>query len=288
MPQLIANALITAANLCLIGMGFGLICSTLRFFHFAHTSIITAAAYVLFLLHSMMGISFYLAAILSIIVSAVIGLSMEFCIYRRLRRLRAGSSVLLLASLGILLVLQNAISMTFGDVPVVIARYRTGQAFFVFGARITGLQIVTILSSAIATGLCSFWWLRSRSGITLRALADNPELAVAYGVSVNRIAVLVIGIGSILGGGGGILLGLDTSISPTMGFQPILMAAVVVLMAGRSRPLNIVIWSLFLGLLQHFVGSHLTTQWQNAVVFTILFIILLICPQRLFGDGATS
>jgi len=111
--QIIIN-IILAWGICLIlAISFSLIYQTTRFFHFAHAVIFTAGAYFAFLFIQMLGWSFYTAIPSAILAACLIGCMVEWLIYKPLRKKKSSAIVLLLASLGIYIVLQNLISPFF-------------------------------------------------------------------------------------------------------------------------------------------------------------------------------
>jgi branched-chain amino acid transport system permease protein len=286
--QILANALITAASACLVSVGFGIIYSTVRFFHFAHGAVITIAVYVLYWFLVFAKFPWQLALVIGLISSVLAGLAMELAVYRHLRQRRASPAVLLIASLGLLLAVQNTISLVFGDVPVVIPLFRSGYVFEIVGARITKLQASAIVLSAFVTCGTAIWWSRSKIGMILRAVGQDSDLATVCGVSLNQAAAIAISFGSVLGGLGAIFLALDTSISPVIGFQLLFVSVVAVLITRKGGLAGIIIASVLIGIIQHLVGWKLSTQWQGSIVFLILIILLLLRPNGLVGKQTTT
>jgi branched-subunit amino acid ABC-type transport system permease component len=113
--QIIINIVIASSIYLLLATSFSLIYQTTRFFHFAHAVIFTFGAYFSFLFIQMLGWSFYTAIPAAIISAILLGSFMESTIYKQLRKKKSSSIILLLASLGIYIVLQNLISLFFGD-----------------------------------------------------------------------------------------------------------------------------------------------------------------------------
>ncbi len=115
LPQLTANALIAAGAYCLVAVGFGLIFATTRFFHFAHGAVYAWGAYLAFLFVKVLGLPLVAGAALAVVLCGGLGAAFELGLYRPLRARGASPLVLLLASLGAYVVLQNLISLLFGD-----------------------------------------------------------------------------------------------------------------------------------------------------------------------------
>lgn len=114
-PQLFINTFLHFSSLIVLALSFSIIFNVTKFFHFAHAVIFTYGAYFAFLFIQMLGWSFYNAIPAAIIAACVIGCLIEWLIYKPLRKRKSSAIVLLLASLGIYIVLQNLISLFFGE-----------------------------------------------------------------------------------------------------------------------------------------------------------------------------
>ena len=115
MEQLIANILYSSSTIFLVGLSFSLIFSTARFFHFAHAAIITFGAYACFAFSRWLALPMFLSIGLALALGTLLGWCLEFAIYRPMRKSGSSPLILLLASLGLYIVLQNTISLLFGD-----------------------------------------------------------------------------------------------------------------------------------------------------------------------------
>jgi branched-chain amino acid transport system permease protein len=178
------------------------------------------------------------------------------------------------------IVLQNTVSMVFGDDTKTLRLGIVREGLLVFGARITPVQIAIIVTSLVlVTGL----WLFLRYSKMGRAVASDPKLAAVCGIDADRVIIWAFAIGSALAGVAGILVALDVDMTPTMGMQPMLMGIVAVIVGGNT--FSGAIWgSLFVGMSRNLGVIWLPTQWQDAIVFLILILFLLFRPQGILGD----
>ena len=283
MDQIIVNSLITSSGYLLVGIGFALIYSTTRFFHFAHGVVLTLGAYFVFLLTSWLGINYWAAILLSISFCAILGCLMEAVIYRPLRRKQASPLILLLASLGIYIILQNFISMIFGSLTKTIRRGIIEEGIPIFDARITYSQLC-ILAVSIALLVGTIILLkRSKIGLSMRAIANLPELANLSGVKVNKVILYTFGIGSALAGLTGILTALNVDMNPLMGLNLLMMGVVAVVIGGTNNILGVAFGAVLLGFAQNLVAWQISSEWKDPIAFIILFIFLLIRPQGFLG-----
>jgi branched-chain amino acid transport system permease protein len=275
--------MLTASSIALIAIGFALVYRTVRFFHFAHGIVFTAGAYVTFFFRAYFSLPFFLVIPIATALAAGLGCSMDVGIYRHLRRKQSSPLTLLLASLGIYIVLQNVISMVFGDDTKTIRSGVVKEGYAFFGARITSIQVLII---CVSTGLVVAVWSLlkyTKLGRAMRAVANNPELAKASGIDSDRVIVWAFAIGSALAGIAGVLISLDVDMTPAMGMNALMMAVVAVIVGGVGSIPGIALGALLLGLAQHFGVWKLPSQWQNAIAFFVLLAFLLLRPQGFLG-----
>jgi branched-chain amino acid transport system permease protein len=286
--QFIINGVIAGGVYALVALGFSLIYGTVRFFHFAHGGIYTAGAYIAFALFSILQFSFWPSVILAVVLAGLLGALTEIAIYRPMRRRKASSTVLLISSLGLLIILQNLIPLLFGDATKTIRRGTFGPGYAIGDARITSIQL-TIVGTSIALCFLTWSFLRfTRIGRQFRAVANDADLSTIVGVDSNKIILLAFVLGSILAAGAAILISLDTDITPTMGFGALLMGVVAAIVGGVGSIPGAMLGGLFVGILQQFGVLKLPTQWQDAVVFVILIVILIFRPQGFLGKRLRS
>lgn len=280
--QLLLNGLVAGASYGLMAVSFALIYNTTHFFHFAHGAIYTLAAYITYsLLNEHIGTP--IAVLGAVLAVASIGAMMELTIYRPLRNRRADSIVLLLASLGLLISLQNLISLIYGNATKPLQNALTQEGINVFGARITTIQLTILFVSLALYLTVSLILSYTRSGMILRAVANNQELARIVGVNERRTILLAFFIGSALSGAAAILTAHDSGISPTMGFNALLYGVVAMIIGGIGNISGSFLGGLIIGLIQQSGAWFVSSKWQDAIVFLILIVFLLFRPQGLLG-----
>jgi branched-chain amino acid transport system permease protein len=282
--QSVVSGLSAGSGYALMAIGFGLIFEVCNFYHLSHGAVFALGAYLSFLFGVVIGWNPGVAIVLSIIGSATLGAGMECMVYRPLRRTRASSLVLLIVSLGILIVVQNVISLTFGDSTKTLTTGPVREGLDFFGARITSVQVLTIILSIVASS-CLWGLLRyTKPGIMTRAVAADFELSLIVGVSRDRVLLGTFAVGSALAGVAGILVGYDVGITPTMGFRAILMGVVAAIVGGIGSVPGAFLGGLFIGLVQHLGVLKLPTAWQDAIIFVILILFLVFRPQGFLGS----
>lgn len=281
--QLVANSLITGANYGLVAVSFSLIYSAGRFFYLAHGAVYTASAYLVFTAASLLSLPAPIAITVGILGAVVLGAGMEICVHQPLRRKGSSSEILLLASLGFLVTIQNVISMVFGDATVRIGTHTIVEGLDIFGARITGIQLCSILLSLVLTITLAAWLRWTSVGRQMRAVANDYGLGLALGLDCDRVIASAFAIGSALVAIAAILSGYDTDLTPLMGFNAILMGVVAVIVGGIGSIPGAFLGGLLVSSIQQVAAFELPIQLQYGVLFAVLILFLLLRPQGIFG-----
>lgn len=283
LSQLVVNGLIAGSVYGLIALGFGLIYGTTRFFHFAHGAVFTSGAYLTYLFAAWLGFPLPFSVFLSLVLTSLLGISIEVGIYKPLRKRKATSLVLLIASLGIFIVIQNIISMVFGDGTKTLRTGMIKEGIDIFGARITTIQVTIVLISFTLFVITSMILTKTKTGKTIRAVANDPELATIHGIDTDRVILYTFGFGSALAAVAAILLSFDVDMVPSMGFFALMMGVVAVIIGGVGSIPGAALGGLLLGLAQNLSVWKIHSKWQDAIAFGILLLFLLFRPYGFFG-----
>jgi branched-chain amino acid transport system permease protein len=283
MGQIFANILFSSCNIFLVAISFSLIFSTARFFHFAHAAVITIAAYVSFALSSYVGAPIFFSVLLGLVATALIGWGLELVIYRPMRRRESSPLVLLLTSLGLYILLQNVISLSFGDDTKIITSSAVTPAFSIIGVKLTGIQLTVIFTSFAVFFAKTFLIDKTRLGLTLKAIADDPELAKVSGIDYDSAMGVAFGMGSFLAGATGLFRAFDVGMTPTMGLPMLLLGVVAVVVGGNGKTLGIAVASFLLAFCQQIASWKFGTQWEETIAFILLLIFLLYRPHGIMG-----
>ncbi len=282
MEQFLANGFCRGAVIALVALGFGLIYTTTRVFHLAHAAIYVLGAYALHTALLWLKLPLPIAVGFGLLVATFAGILLEWLVYQPLAKRSASSAVVLISSLGVQIVIENLIAIGFGNQTQIL---RTGiEKTLSFGPVIlTRVQIAQAIVGIILTGAFCMFLKHSRTGQLCRAVSDDETLASVLGVRVNRIRLLVFGLGSAFAGIGSMLVALDVGMDPHVGFSAVLAAAVACIIGGLRNFIAPALGGLMLGLTQSLVVWRTSAKWEEAVTFGILILFLLFRKQGLFG-----
>lgn len=284
MSQIFSNIVLTTSIYCLLAISFSLLYFTAKFFDIAHATVITSGAYLVFLFGNKFSIPFSLSVALAIASATIIGVSCEIFVYRQMRKRSVPVLAYLIASIGLYVVLQNCISLYFGDDTKVINTAEVTVGHNVFGAYITTFQIITICVSFVLFIAANRFTKYSSTGKAIRAVAGNPELSNVYGISSNKIILITFGIGSALAAIAGILSAMDTNMTPTFGFNLLLYGVVAMIIGGVGSTKGLIMGALLVATAQHLAAYYIDTKWMDAVTYIILIVFLIWKPLGFSGN----
>ena len=284
--QTIAYGILVGAMYGLITLGLGLLMGVMKFLNVAHGTFIVLGGYVSYWLFTRYGLNPYLSIPLVIVVMFLIGLLVYKVTLSPLLKLpslgnRLNSSMLI--TFGIIYVMDNLMTIFWKpDVRSIVAPF-TGRSMEFFGIKlsVTGLCGFGI---AIVVAVAIYFVLgRTQFGKHVRAATQDAEAASLCGVNVHRTYLISSGIAIALAGVAGVIIVSSYSISPNSGLRWLLVAFVVMILAGEGNIHAIVPAGLILGLLEA-VGVFIVGAPYRQVVALVVFIVILIFrPQGLFG-----
>jgi branched-chain amino acid transport system permease protein len=281
--QIVFNIFLSFSIYCLVSMSFYIIYSSNKLFILSQAIVLSFGAYFTYLFQSIYNFPFILSISLAIVLSVFIGLLSEIFIFKSMRKHNLPSFAFLVASIGLYTVLQNCISLYFGDdtKTLITGDIVVGHNFL--GAYITTVQLVTILVSVSLFIGFYFLYNKTELGTQIRAVSENNVLATIYGISSNKIILICLGIGSALGAIAGILSAMDTNLTPTMGFNLLLYGVVAMIIGGIGSFRGLLLGSLLVATSQNLVAYYLDAKWMDAVVYIILIAFLLWKPLGFSG-----
>lgn len=281
--QLVLNIIVLTSLLSLLSLSVSMKYYCVKFFDLSHATIISVAAYFVFLFASKFSIPFSVSVALAIAAATLIGLACEVLVYRQMRKRNVPALAYLIASIGLYVVLQNCISLFFGDDTKVINTSEVTVGNQIFCAYVTTIQIITVFVSIALFVTVNFFLHYTATGKSIRAVASNPELCNIYGISSNKIILIAFGIGSALAATAGILSAMDTNMTPTFGFNLLLYGVVAMIIGGVGSTRGLVAGALLVATAQHLAAYYIDTKWMDAVTYIILILFLIWKPLGFSG-----
>jgi len=283
--QLIVNGIINGSHYALLGLGFGVIFGPTRITHFAFGPLYALAAYAVWTAAVPLGLPLPAAAAIGIAAGALFGVTTYRLLYRPFERRQSPSLVVLIASLGLFIVLENAIGIAFGSDTKVIPNFNA-DVILLGPVVFTSVQAAQVLALITVGSLLALFLKRSDYGKAVMAMTDNPEMARIIGIDTVKVATLAFALGSAIAAVPAMLILLKEGATPYMGFNAVFMGFVAVIIGGIGSLSGAVIGGLTLGLVENLGTWQIPTEWQSTIAFIVLFIVLLFKPRGLFARGA--
>jgi len=283
LEQFIINAIIVGSIYALIALGFTIIYRTVKFFHFAHGVVYTAGAYFAYTFFTFIHLPFALCFLLAMLLAAVLGIAIDKLVYSPLRIFKASNFVLLLASFGAFIFLQNLIGLIFGNQILVLNLGPVEEGYKIFSAVITPVQILILVVSILLMILLWIFIQKTKIGKAMRAVADDSLAASVVGINPDKIILASFALGSALAGAAGVLISLETNLTPVMGFSAILKGIIASVIGGVGSIPGALAGGFILGFAENLGIAFLPSEWKDFISFAILIVFLLVRPYGIFG-----
>ena len=279
--QLLFNGLTLGAGYGLLALGFALALRSAGAINFAHGDVAVAAAYVA-VAGGALGLGGPAAAGLAIAAGALLGLSVAGLSWAPLRKRSIEATFIAAIAIGI--VLQNALTASFGGGPQAPAQIASGGVHL--GTVFMSWQALISLATA-AIAFVAVWAVlaKSQTGRRMRAAAEDPEIAAAHGIPVMRLAVLAFSLAGALAGLAGVLLATQHYATPGAGADYILKAYVAATAAGWGRILPTAAAAIAIALFETIGAALVSHAVAEALLYAGFVALLAFRPQGLGGEA---
>lgn len=285
LEQQLVNALSLGCVYALFALGFTLVFGVLGVINLAHGAVFMVGAYAALELVTRVGLSLPAALAAAFVVSGVLGLVIDVLVLRPLRSRGAPHLIPMIATIGIGIFLNSAVQGIFGAENMRFAPNLLPEAQLHFaGVQLSVLELAIIVLAFVLMGALFVVMNRSQLGRALRAIAESPKAAALLGINVEGLFRLTSFTAAALGGVGGVLIALySNAVFPLMG-QPMLHKGIaVIILGGMGDMRGALVGGLFLGFAEVLAVAYIGSTMRDAVAFGLLFVVLLLRPQGLFG-----
>lgn len=284
----IINGLSLGSIYALVALGYTMVYGIALLINFAHGEIIMIGAYtVVFsttLCLAKIGAPLWLSIILAVILCTILGLFIERVAYRPLRNSPRISN--LITAIGVSLFLQNIVMLFFGAGAMSTQSLFKTQIVKLGSLEIPFISLIIIVITAILTVALQYFMTRTKMGKALIATSEDSKAAQLVGINVDNAMVLTFGIGSALAGVAAVLyMGTYAQAQPLMGSMLGIKAFTAAVIGGIGLVPGAVIGGLLLGIVEALTRAYLSSKLADAIVFSILIIVLLIKPTGLLGKN---
>jgi branched-chain amino acid transport system permease protein len=281
--NLIVGSLAQGSLYALVAAGFVVLFRSTGVLNFAQGSFMVLGGFIFYTLNGPVGLNVYLALVVALLATALIGTLIYASAFRRL--VGAQPFTLVIATLGLAIVLQTITVLIWGPdlraLPIVLS---ITPRWDVLGMAFAPLDVFAIAVSLTLIGGLSLALRTSRLGTRMRAVADNTLLAGLVRVPVNRMSALAWAVAAACAGAAGVIFALRTALDPIQlqGFGLIAFAAV--LLGGLDSIPGALAGGFVMALLQNEAVRLFGGNWSDVTAYIVLLLVLLLRPQGLFGS----
>ena len=288
--QQIVNAIWLGGVYSLFALGYALVFSVLGVLNLAHSAVFMWGAFIGLVTVTQLGLSVWLSLPVAMVGAGLIGILLDVVAFAPLRRRDAPRISQLISSIGASILLVNIAQLTFGTQ---VQRFPPGtiptDTIEGLPFRVTPIQVIILIVSLLLMALLQFLVMRTRIGQAMRAVAYNNRVAGLLGINVGGVFRFTFFLAGALAGAAGVLFGLAyNSMTPFMGDAVALKGLTVIVLGGLGNITGALVGGFVVAALEVFSIAAGSSNYRDAFVFTLLFLILLFRPQGLVGQAVEN
>ena len=284
-PQIILEQLLNGLSIgalyALVTAGLALTVSVLGVVNFAHGDLFTVGAFIFFGAYITLGLSYVVAAVVTIIAMVVVGAVFSQVVIRPVVHRRW--QVQLLATVAASTVINNSLIWWFGSIPRSTPTTLASTDVHFLGLSMSWQRVLIIVASLLAFGALHVFLTHSRTGRAMRAISQNRDAAQAAGIDLKRISLVTFILGTGLIGLGDVLVTPVYTVFPTMGVLLTLKGFAVLVVAGFGRVDGAIAGAFLLGIAEAMGTQFISSSYTDAYAFLAMVLVLLVRPRGLFA-----
>jgi branched-chain amino acid transport system permease protein len=285
--QQLVNGITLGGVYALIAVGYTMVYGVIQLINFAHGEIYMLGAFLAYTLVTVLGLPFFAAFVLSMLICACFGIILDFVAYRPLRK--APRLAALITAIGMSIFLQNLALMIWGSQIKSYPREALPPIFFkpawsVGDVTLSWLQVFILLITVVSMAILHLVIHRTRIGTAMRAVSQDKTTAALMGIGVNRVISFTFAVGSGMGAMAGILVGLYyNAIFPTMGYIAGIKAFAAAVLGGIGSVPGAMLGGGVLGIAEVIGAGYISSEYRDGISYAVMIAVILFKPSGLIG-----
>jgi branched-chain amino acid transport system permease protein len=268
----------------LAAVGLSLVFGTTGLSNFAHAEMVTFGAIAAYVVSGVFGLPIWVAIPVAVVISGLMGWGLDSGLWRPLRRRGLGLVQLMIVSIGLSLAVRYIFQFSVGGGTNQLPGFDSPKIKLFGATSLSVIDIASMVLSLVVIIAFAWWLLNTKTGKATRAISDNPDLAAASGIDVDRVIRTVWIIAAALAGLSGVLWAyFRPGIKWDMGAQILLLIFAAVTLGGLGTAFGALLGSLVVGLLVEVSSLVIPADLKYVGALVVLIVILLVRPQGILG-----
>ena len=285
--QQLVNGITLGGVYALIAVGYTMVYGVIQLINFAHGEIYMLGAFLAYTMVTVLGLPFFAAFILTILVCACFGVMLDFIAYRPLRK--APRLAALITAIGMSIFLQNLALMIWGSqiksyprdmFPAIFLK----PALSIGEVSMTWIQVFMLSITVLFMVILHLIIHKTKIGTAMRAVSQDKTTSALMGIGVNRVIAFTFAIGSAMGGMAGVLVGLYyNAIFPTMGYIAGIKAFAAAVLGGIGSVPGAMLGGGVLGIAEVMGAGYISSEYRDGISYAVMIAVILFKPSGLIG-----
>lgn len=280
--QIVASGMTLGAMYALSSISLALVWGSLSMLNMSQGAMLTVGGYAAFAAVSLLGLPVFLGIPAAMFVGGLLGLVIYLGMIKFMIDSPSFETSVIIATIGLAMILENIILQIFGAYPFAQPVMMSG------GIRVGGVNLpyqnIAMIAASVAAMLATAWVIgHTRMGRAIRATAQNREAARLMGVPTRVVFAQVLMLTGVLSALSGVMLSSITTLSPTMGYDPMTKAFIICVIAGLGRTTGALYASFLLGLLEAVIQYTLGVRFALPLLLLFVILVLIWRPEGLFN-----
>jgi branched-subunit amino acid ABC-type transport system permease component len=280
--QVLASGLTLGAMYALSTIGLSLVWGSLNMLNMAQGMLLTLGGYASYAAVTHFGLPVILGLPAAMVLGFVVGMAIYFAVVQFMLHDPNFETNVIIATVGLAIVLENVVLKLFGAYPFTQPvqlpdGFRIGEVYIPYQNLL--IVVVSLAIMAIVAWLIA----RTRAGRAIRATAQNRDGALLMGVPVRRVFAQVLGLGGVLAAVSGVMLSSITTLAPTMGYDPMLKAFIICVIAGLGNMLGALYAAFLLGVFEAAIQFLLGVRFGFPLLLLLVIGALIWRPEGVFS-----
>jgi branched-chain amino acid transport system permease protein len=280
--QIISSGLTLGALYAVGTVALSLVWGSLNVLNMTQGMLLAIGGYAAYAAVTTLGLPFVLGPVFAILVGALVGGAMYYGVIRFMMGKEGFETNVIIATVGLAMVLENVVLKIFGAYPIQ-QPFTIEGGFYIGASHIPYQNVVNLVVAVVLMLLVALVLNRTRMGRAIRATAQNREAAQLMGVPSRKVFAQVMAVAGALAAISGIMLSTITTLAPTMGYDPMLKAFIICVIAGLGNVFGALYAAFALGMFEALIQFFFGVRFGFPALLLLVIVALIWRPYGVFG-----